>query len=507
MDSALASRKSSRQQVSGRRIWQLYIGCAFCGVLLVPLASSFYGVDSLESLLAGCLLSICLYPAARYFAYNESGLPTLAILSFAYGLQFGIPIFTREETILLAGSQESPLNSSDVVMALLMAIVGVVVLQIAFYALQANKLLKFVPVAELHLNKTKAICYCLAISLLLPLTLNLRDLIPEQFQTQLAPVLAVLQNQILVVIGILGWLIYSGQISKWFQFWLYGAVALSSLRGISDGMLEQAVIPIAVLFVIKWLYTRKFPVLSVTVALALMIFLSPVKSDFREEFWYGDRGGIENSSSVQKVVFWFEQAGQYWKETLNGNRDLTESTASVTGRTDLIHQLTHIYSLTPSTIPYQYGGTYSYFVIAVIPRVIWPEKPVAGSANNYFAVNYGITTEEGAERSTFGVSLLGEGFINFGWAGVLLIMALQGIIIGLLQHIFGGVRSGAGGQAVFLAFFIFFLNGIGSSAEILFGNILQNLLCGCLLLWWARSSQRSPQGLAALGLPRPALDR
>ena len=39
---------------------------------------------------------------------------------------------------------------------------------------------------------------------------------------------------------------------------------------------------------------------------------------------------------------------------------------------------------------------------------------------------------------------------------------------------------------LFRPFFVFFLNGIGSSAEILFGNILQNLLFGYLLLLWAR---------------------
>ena len=142
--------------------------------------------------------------------------------------------------------------------------------------------------------------------------------------------------------------------------------------------------------------------------------------------------------------------------------------------------------MTPSVIPYQNGETYSYFLVAFIPRVLWPNKPTTGTANAFYAVTYGITTEEGAKTTTFGVSLLGEAFINFGWYGVVLIMLLQGLIISVLEHIFGGARSGPGGQAVFIAFFVFFLNGIGSSAEILFGNILQNLACGYLLLLWAR---------------------
>jgi hypothetical protein len=65
-------------------------------------------------------------------------------------------------------------------------------------------------------------------------------------------------------------------------------------------------------------------------------------------------------------------------------------------------------------------------------------------------------------------------------------MFIQGLAISILERIFGSQKSGAGGQAVFIAFFVFFLNGIGSSAEILFGNIVQNLIFGYLLLLWAR---------------------
>ena len=76
--------------------------------------------------------------------------------------------------------------------------------------------------------------------------------------------------------------------------------------------------------------------------------------------------------------------------------------------------------------------------------------------------------------------------MNFGWVGVILIMLVQGVLIGGMQHSFGGKISGPGGQAVFLCFFVYFLNGIGSSAEIMFGGILQNLLLGYVLLLWAR---------------------
>jgi len=235
----------------------------------------------------------------------------------------------------------------------------------------------------------------------------------------------------------------------------------------------------------------------------IILFLSPVKGTFREAVWSDSASVTQVSDSrLDRASLWVEQAAQYWFGTLNGERDVTDATSSAISRTDLIHQFAHIYSLTPEIVPFQYGDTYSYFAVAFIPRVIWPDKPMAGGANDFFAVAYGITSEEGVKRVTFGVSLLGEGYINFGAPGVVFIMALQGVILILLQHVFGGERSGAGGQAVFLAFFIFFLNGVGTSAEIFFGNIVQNLLCSCALLWWVREKPAVRRRLARAELPR-----
>jgi hypothetical protein len=260
--------------------------------------------------------------------------------------------------------------------------------------------------------------------------------------------------------------------------------------------LEEALIPIGVFFISKWLYTRRIAVTPVVVTLLMVIFFSPVKGDFRKAVWFGDAGDVSEMSSASKASLWIEQATEYWSDTFSGSRGIAEGTDSAAARTDFIHQVAHIYSLTPSVVPFKYGETYSYFAIAVIPRALWPDKPEAGSANNYYAVTYGITTEEGIKTATFGVSILGEAFINFGWPGVFFIMGFLGVIIAMLEHIFAGDNSGAGGQAVFVAFFVFFLNGIGSSTEIMFGGILQNLLCGTLLLWWAKGAPAGSQAVS-----------
>lgn len=469
---------------------KLFFAGAIGMAIIVPLMLGDLGYDLRHIFLAILLLEICLYPTVRYFARKEKGLPTMPIFCMAFALQFAIPIFTRDASIELAQAETRFLEDSDVTAALVLAIIGILALQIGYYLFQRSPLKNAVPVAQLHLNKSKAVICCLLLGIVLPLLFNLRAIIPEEYQLPLSAILTLLQNQVYVVIGVLGWLVYGRKASKWYTVWLYGLIAISALHGISTGVLEEALVPIGVLFVVRWLFTRRISVTVAAAVIGLTLFLSPVKAEYRQQLRLDQSSGIE-VSSLSRASVWIKQAAAYWAETFAGTRNLQEATAGATSRTDFIHQVAYIHSMTPSEIPYQFGRTYSYFAVALIPRALWPGKPQAGSANGFFAISYGLLTEEGAKTTTFGMSLLGEAFINFGWVGVILVMLVQGLAIAILERIFGSEKSGAGGQAVFIAFFVFFLNGIGSSAEILFGNIVQNLLFGYLLLLWAREKRQT----------------
>jgi hypothetical protein len=482
---------------------KLFFAGAVSTAIILPLLLGDLGYNLRHTFLAILLLEICLYPTVRYFARKEKGLPTMPIFSMAFALQFAIPIFTRDASIELAQGETRLLEDSDVTAALVLAIIGIAALQVGYYLFQRTPLKKAVPVAQLHLNKSKAVICCLLLGIVLPLLFNLRAIIPEEYQLPLSAILTLLQNQVYVVIGVLGWLVYGRKASKWYAVWLYALIAVTALHGISTGVLEEALIPIGVLFVVKWLFTRRISLTVAVGVIGLTLFLSPVKAEYRQQLRLDESSGIE-VSSLSRASLWIKQAAVYWAETFAGGRDLEEATSSATSRTDFIHQVAYIHSMTPSEIPYQYGRTYSYFAVALIPRAFWPGKPQAGSANGFFAISYGLLTEEGAKTTTFGMSLLGEAFINFGWPGVIFVMLIQGLAISILERIFGSQKSGAGGQAVFIAFFVFFLNGIGSSAEILFGNIVQNLLFGYLLLLWAREKRQYARLEVSPRYPLPA---
>ncbi len=462
---------------------------AFVGLsLLAPVL--FQDKPWWQLLLAMLLLVICLYPTVRYFARHEAGLPTVAVFGLVYAFQFFVPIFTREPIIELT-TGINDLNDSDVTAAVVMAILGVVALFGGYYLTQRPAVRRLIPIARLPLAQSKAILYCGIVTLLLPSVALLEDVIPLDYQVTVSALVRLLYAQTLIAIGILGWIVYGRKGSVVFEIWLFGLVAVAVGQGIAKGVLEEVVVPLAVVFVIRWLYTGKLALRPAAAVFAIMIFLSPVKSDFRDEAWLGPTA---SQNGLVKATLWVTMAKDFWGETLSGLRNLSDSTAMFVGRTDLIHQLAHIHELSPAIIPFQYGTTYRYFAVAFIPRFLWPEKPEAGESNYFFATSFGLTTEEGARRSTFGVSLVGEAYINFGWFGVAGLMLICGALLGMLQHSFGEKHSGAGGQAIFLAFFVFFLNGMGTSAEIMFGNIFQNLVAAYILLMWARQREALDAG-------------
>ena len=93
----------------------------------------------------------------------------MPIFCMAFALQFAIPIFTRDATIELAQGEARLLEDSDVTAALMLATIGIAALQVGYYAFQRSPLKKAVPVAQLPLNKSKAIICCLLLGVVLPL--------------------------------------------------------------------------------------------------------------------------------------------------------------------------------------------------------------------------------------------------------------------------------------------------------------------------------------------------
>src|SRR5216683_1774582 len=228
---------------TGGRGMRLYFVVSACLLVAMPLFLEQYGFPWLKGFFGVLLTVVCVYPSVSYLAAHDDSLPSLPIFCLAYALQFALPVFVHDDTFLLMGNEAKYLSEADVVAALIMAVLGIVALQAGYYWLQRSSYRKVIPVVHLPLRKSRALTYCVLVGILLPILFTFQGIIPEEFQQPLSSIFRLLQNQVLVVIGILGWLYYGRKESRAYGLWLYGLVIVVSMRGISSGFLEDALIP------------------------------------------------------------------------------------------------------------------------------------------------------------------------------------------------------------------------------------------------------------------------
>jgi hypothetical protein len=191
---------------------------------------------------------------------------------------------------------------------------------------------------------------------------------------------------------------------------------------------------------------RRVPRGALAFVVLFTLFFQVGKDDFRKTYWQdGGIGQQEQVDRVQRVAFWVQNSFDKWNEALSDSSGeaFRRAINPSVSRVSLLNQSANVVELTPSAVPYQYGWLYSYMAITWIPRFVWPDKPSVSEANQYYQVAYGLSTEDDLGRVSISVGLLTEGFINFGWPGVVGIMFLAGIFFDFYQRTFLAKTSGA----------------------------------------------------------------
>ena len=109
----------------------------------------------------------------------------------------------------------------------------------------------------------------------------------------------------------------------------------------------------------------------------------------------------------------------------------------------------HTLTLVPSSRPFDDGAGYAYGLLTIFPNLFWDIHPTIerGTANEWLvrSVNPWLAARGGA----YGYSCIAEAYLNFGEAGVPLMMAFYGIL--LVSLILWSERSGDISKIVLVA--------------------------------------------------------
>ena len=170
---------------------------------------------------------------------------------------------------------------------------------------------------------------------------------------------------------------------------------------------------------------RKFRWPLIMATACVILFLQPGKTRIRREMSRGEIGGTADA-----VVKWVQVSASVWDEVLEGRSSLQDQLSATSSRSSLLTMTGLILERTPESVPYQLGTYYPLLLKNLIPRVLWPEKPSVNFANQFFQVEYGLTAKQDIKSVSIACGFEAEGYMNFGWPGIVAIGLLVGFVLG-----------------------------------------------------------------------------
>jgi hypothetical protein len=256
-----------------------------------------------------------------------------------------------------------------------------------------------------------------------------------------------------------------------------GSVRIAA--GLASGWLGVAIsfgVGIVALYVLTY---RRIPWVAVTITIASILFLQVGKAAFRSEFW-GE--GNTNASVWERGQFWLNASYSSWMDALTGREAMSanELVSKTMRRTSLLTQVAHVLDVTPSQVPFQDGQTYGYFVVSLIPRFVWPDKPNVNEANRFYQLAFGLSDRRSVEATSISVGSMAEGYINFGWTGVVTVMFGIGLFLKIYEDTF--LRSLSNDLLVAIGIALLFdLFAVEGQLGQYLGGVMQKILLSFLV--------------------------
>jgi len=218
-------------------------------------------------------------------------------------------------------------------------------------------------------------------------------------------------------IGVI-YLLFSKRHNRWPIFW--GIMLLTAMASIASGMFHDLLLwsMLIFTFIAKELnlnFTKKFAL--ALLGLFIAVSIQSVKFQYRELVWQKHYTGNKTALFLTLVT----------NEWSNGSILTPTSEADANIRLNQGWIISAIIKNIPKYEPYAGGSTITDAISAsLLPRFLVPNKKIAGGQDNFRRYT-GLQLGEG---TSMGISIVGEGYANYGKYGGILFMLLWGVFIG-----------------------------------------------------------------------------
>ncbi|HIF92028.1 MAG: hypothetical protein ABGX04_10680 [Myxococcales bacterium] len=239
------------------------------------------------------------------------------------------------------------------------------------------------------------------------------------------------------------------------------AVPVSSLLGFFTGSKTATLIVPAVVVFTAMLLGGRFRARWIVAGTMALAMLYPVAQFYRQDILRA------NTLTIVDVLSDPGQTLGVLSEFLSSSRAggyLGDGLTATAARLDGIGIESVIVRDTPSVSPFQQGRTLALFPVAFIPRLLWPGKPEI-TLGQWITDTYG----SGAHISSYtGPTFIGDLYLNFGVASVVIGMFVFGTVLRFFQTRFLGPHPTAVGiLAAIVLIAQLIIKQIGSAAAVM----------------------------------------
>ncbi|MGI8808083.1 MAG: hypothetical protein ACR2KK_09630 [Acidimicrobiales bacterium] len=443
---------------------------------------------------ASGMVLMAAYAVSRWRQGRDFRIPLLPVSTMMYALYFAMPVFTRttDAPLLL-----TPVTEAGLQEALLVSFFGLGSLLVGYYSLRRSTV-------EVRSGEHHSFQWGLAGTRLWAAALGLLGLVAymillvQSVPAVVAQSLGLLSSLTLLAAVLLFVLRQYGEVGRWADWYLWGIlVPLRMLIGLGSGFNFAAAELVIILGMAAWTLNRRISSGAIVLGLSVLIFLQPIKTEFREKYGFADQ------SSLSPVT----RGTEFAAIAVSGmTRQFAYRDAfdQFSRRHGFLNAFSVVVVATPKTVPYWDGTTYKPLLSLAIPRVVFSGKPRENTGAT-FGHRYGLLAAND-DVTSYNLPVIIEFYANFGLVGVLIGMFLLGMLYRAIATFFARRMS----SPASIAAAVYVLSGlllIEVNLSLAIEQVAYRMIVVASLAWLTRLIQpRTPRAAmpAAAGLlPSP----
>lgn len=388
----------------------------------------------IERVLASAIIIVTSIPLFLWLSGKERRLPFLIFFGGIYSIYYALPIF-----LLNKFSRAYYINTiiphAYIEKALIYSLLGFGALFLGYYSFIKMKFNNKLPKLKFDwrpIPHTKYIASLMGILGILTFYLKIIFKIPLPLQQAAEFV----ENLSLISMVILFILQLVGKLRLFDKFFLLGLlVPTRIILAMGTGATAQILEVILILAIAYTSINHRIPLKILIIGVILFALLRSAQIPYRAIAW----SSATEFSVREKISLYLLTIN----DILSGNTDGPLEIYDV-GTSRLAHLMTFadVIMATPDYVPYWKGGTYYPLFFKIIPRILYPDKPLEITGQE-FGHRYSFLSPNDYITS-YNLPQLIEFYANFGFLGVILGMFLLGIFYNTIQHLFFHRRMGLG---------------------------------------------------------------